>query len=160
MRGIVYKEWVPVGALVKALTGSIFVLISCVLLMVVATGVVIEQPFLAAIFPSVAAFLLLLFWNYRGIWIELDTETLRVHYGIFNRKRISMKNIVSCTPARASFIRYGGVGVRYGLDGSWAYTTSFGDAVRVSLRRGRPFVFSTNHPEEICSIIRRSSTSS
>lgn len=155
MNDIVYEEWVPVGRFVKALIGLILVLISSILLITVVTGAAIEQPFLTAVFPSVAAFVLLLLWNYKGIRIDLDTETLRVRYGILNRKRIPMENVVSCEPARASFRRYGGVGVRYGLDGSWAYTTSFGDAVRVNLRRGRPFVFSSNHPEKICGIVRQ-----
>jgi len=61
--------------------------------------------------------------------------------------------------ARArSFGRYGGVGVRIGFDGSWAYTTSFGNAVKIVPRNGRTFVFSSNKPEEICQIIKKKRT--
>jgi len=83
----------------------------------------------------------------------MTTENLLIYYGFFNHKRIPIGDIVSCEPTKASFGRYGGIGVRYGIDGSWAYTTSFGNAVKIILRRGRPFVFSSNNPEKICNII-------
>jgi len=89
----------------------------------------------------------------QGYKIQLNTEELLINYGVLNRKSITLENIVSCEPTKASFRRYGGVGVRLGIDGSWAYTTSFGDAVKIILRRGRPFVFSSNNPEKICGII-------
>jgi len=44
----------------------------------------------------------------------------------------------------------GVLGVRFGTDRSFAYTTSFGDAV---LKNCRPFVFSSHSPQEICDII-------
>jgi len=93
------------------------------------------------------------FWNYRGIRIKVNAKNLLIYYGFFNRKRIPIVDIVSCEPTKASFGRYGGIGVRYGTDGSWAYTTSFGDAVKIILRKGKPFVFSSNNPEKICSIV-------
>jgi hypothetical protein len=85
----------------------------------------------------------------------LSTKELLISYGILNRKSIPFDEIVSCEPTKASFRRYGGVGVRYGFDGSWAYTTSFGDAVKIIPRSGRPFVFSSSQPEKICNIIRQ-----
>jgi hypothetical protein len=64
-----------------------------------------------------------------------------------------MDDIISCNLVKASFRRFGGVGVRYGLDGSWAYTTSFGNAVEIVPKKGRTFVFSSNNPGKICQII-------
>jgi hypothetical protein len=58
---------------------------------------------------------------------------------------------------QASFGRYWGVGVRYGSDGSVAYTTSFGDAVEVATKTGRTFVFSSKKPEQVCEVIKRNS---
>jgi len=155
MKYVVYVEWVPAGTLIKALVGFFSLLSLCILLITIAVGVAIQHPFLIVAFASPLAFVLFLFWNYRGIRIKVTTENLLIYYGFFNRKRIPIVDIVSCEPTKASFGRYGGVGVRYGTDGSWAYTTSFGDAVKIILRSGRPFVFSSNNPEKICNIINQ-----
>lgn len=157
MRRVIYREWVPAGRLMKALVGFISSVFFCILLVVIAIGSPLAL-FLIVILTSITAFLLFLFWNYRGIQIKVSSKKLLVHYGFFNRKIVLLADIVSCEPTRASFGKYGGVGVRYGIDGSWAYTTSLGDAVKINLRKGRPFVFSSNNPEEICSIIRKIKT--
>jgi hypothetical protein len=153
MRQIIYREWVPAGLFVKILVGSVSGLTLCIFLTLVATGYVFQNLFWIAVPTSVLAFLALLFWNYRGIRTQLNTEELRIKYDVLNRKSITLEDIVSCEPTKASFRRYGGVGVRLGIDGSWAYTTSFGDAVKIVLRRGRQFVFSSSNPEKICGII-------
>jgi len=70
-------------------------------------------------------------------------------------EEVMLGDIVSCEPTKASFRSYGGIGVRYGTDGYWAYTTSLGNAVKIILRKGKPFVFSSNNPEKICSIINQ-----
>jgi uncharacterized membrane protein (Fun14 family) len=155
MRRVIYMEWVPAGSLVKVLVGFVSLLALCILLTLIATGYALQNLFWIVIPTSALAFLLLLFWNYRGIRIQLNTEELRVNYGILNRKSIPLKDISLCEPTKASFRRYGGVGVRYGIDGSWAYTTSFGDAVKIIPRKGRPFIFSSNNPEKICNIINQ-----
>ena len=155
MRQVIYREWVPAGLFVKILVGFVSLLIVCIYLILVATGYVFQNLFWIVIPTSVIAFLLLLFWNYKGIRIQLSTKELLVDYGILNRKSIPLEDIVSCEPTKASFRRYGGVGVRYGTDGSWAYTTSFGNAVKIILRKGKTFVFSSNNPEKICSIINQ-----
>ena len=153
MENLVYEEWVAVGTLMKALIGLFSLLITCILLTTIVVGVAIQHPFLIVVLASPLAFVLLVFWNYRGVRIKVTTESLLINYGIFNRKSIPLEDIISCETIKASFGRYGGIGVRYGFDGSWAYTTSFGNAVKIILRRGRPFVFSSNNPEKICNII-------
>jgi hypothetical protein len=155
MKDIVYVEWVPAGTLMKALVGSFSLLISCILLITIAVGFAIRHPFLIVVLASPLAFVLFVFWNYRGIRIKVTVKNLLIYYGFFNRKHIPIVDIVSCEPTKASFGRYGGVGVRYGTDGSWAYTTSLGDAVQIILRKGKPFVFSSNNPEKIRSIINQ-----
>jgi len=104
---------------------------------------------------GISAFLLLVFWNYRGIKIQISSDKLLVVYGLFNRKTFLLKDIVSCKKTKASFGRYWGVGVRYGSDGAEAYTTSFGNAVEVAPKTGRVFVFSSNKPDQVCEIIKR-----
>jgi len=155
MKDVVYREWVPLGTSMKALVGFFSLLVLCILLITIAVGFALRHPFLIVVLASVLAFVLFLFWNYRGIRINVTRKKLLIYYGFFNRKHIPIADIVSCEPVKASFGRYGGVGVRYGTDGSWAYTTSFGDAVKITLQKGRPFVFSSNNPEKICSIINQ-----
>lgn len=155
MKDIVYVEWVPAGTLMKVLVGSFSLLILCILLITIAVGAAVEHLFLVAVLAPVLAFVLFMFWNYRGIQIKVDSKHLLICYGVFNRKYIPIVDILSCEPTKASFGRYGGIGIRYGTDGSWAYTTSLGDAVKIILGKGRPFVFSSNNPEKICNIINQ-----
>jgi hypothetical protein len=155
LKSVVYEEWVAAGTLVKALVGFFSLLIMCILLITIVVGLAIQHPFLIIVLSSVVAFDLFLFWNYKGIRIQVSNKKLLINYGIFNRKSIPLEDIISCETIKASFGRYGGIGVRYGIDGSWAYTTSFGNAVKIILRRGRPFVFSSNNPEKICNIINQ-----
>jgi len=153
MRGVVFREWVPAGYLAKAIVAFTLLGVLCILSITIVTGFVFQSPLWIFVSAFVIAFLLLLFWNYRGIQIQMSKEGLSVNYGVFNRKSIALNEIVSCEATKASFRRYGGVGVRLGLDGSWAYTTSFGDAVKIRRKKGRLFVFSTSDPEKICKII-------
>jgi hypothetical protein len=155
MQDVVYSEWVPAGTLMKVLVGSFSLLILCVLSITIAVGVAIQHPFLIVLFASTLAFVLFVFWNYRGIRIQVTNKELLSKYGFFNRKRILIRDIVSCEPTKASFGRYGGIGVRYGTDGSWAYTASFGDAVKIIRQKSRSFVFSSNNPEKLCSVINQ-----
>ena len=155
MKDVVYVEWVPAGTLIKTLVGFFSLLSLCILLITIAVGVAFQHPFLIVVLASPLAFVLFLFWNYRGLQIQVTNKELLANYGFFNRKRILIGDIMSCEPTKASFGRYGGIGVRYGIDGSWAYTTSLGDAVKIILRKGKPFVFSSNNPEEVCSIINQ-----
>jgi len=127
----------------------------CILLITIAVGFAIQHPFFIVVLASPLAVVLLVFWNYRGIRIKVTAKNLLIYYGFFNRKRILIRDIVSCEPTKASFGRYCGIGVRYGADGSWACTTSLGDAVKIILRKGKPFVFSSNNPEKICNIINQ-----
>jgi len=155
LKNVVYEEWVAAGTLAKALVGFFSLLIMCILLIIIVVGVATQHPFLIVVLASPLAFVLFVFWNYRGIRIKVTTESLLIYYGFFNRKRIPIADIVSCEPTKASFGRYGGIGIRYGTDGSWAYTTSFGNAVEIVLPKGKPFVFSSNNPEKICNIINQ-----
>ena len=141
------------GALVKGLVvffSSIVVLGS----LIIALSIPDTHDIFGITFAvSILAFVLFLFWNYRGIKIQLSKKELYVRYGFFNKMSIQIKEIVSCDAIKASFGRYAGIGVRYGFDGSQAYTTSFGDAVKIISSKERVFVFSTHNPQKICNII-------
>jgi hypothetical protein len=156
MENVSYTEWVPTGILVKSLFVGFF---AYIVIFTIAIFLFIElsaETVYGLVFGwGISAFLLFVFWNYRGIKIQLSSDKLLVVYGLFNRKTFWLKDIASCKKTTASFGRYWGVGVRYGSDGSVAYSTSLGDAVEVAPKNGRVFVFSSKKPDQVCEIIKR-----
>ena len=103
----------------------------------------------------IGLFIFLIYWNFRRLKITLTNNKLEVRYGIFNHKRIPLNIITSCDITKARFRTYGGVGIRFGVDGSWAYNTDFGEAVKLTFQSGRQFVFSTRNPQGICNLINK-----
>ena len=150
---VMYEEWVPVGRVVKVVMTSVFILIISIGIIVTAFTPKVFM-FLSIIFGAVSLLILLLYWNFRGVRILITNKQLEVKYGIFNHKKIHLREISGCEETKASFKRYGGIGIRLGFDGSWAYTTDFGEAVKLNLKTGRPFVFSTRNPQKICNLVQ------
>ena len=151
-----YSEWVPAGTLVKILFAMV-----CLIVVVVTfaffifnEGLLVEDILGVSLAWAVLAILLLVFWNYRGLHIRITDESLFVSYGRFDKKSFLLKDITSCKKTK-SFGRYIGIGVRVGLDGSMAYTTSFATAVEITPKEGRVFVFSSSAPDRVCEIINR-----
>jgi len=131
-----YSEWVPTGVLVKSLfVGFSAYIVIFTLAIFLFTEVSLDTVYGLVFAWGILAFLLFLFWNYRGLKIQIGNDKLLLVYGLFNRKTFFLKDIVSCKKTKASFGRYWGVGVRYGSDGSEAYSTSSGDAVEVAPRQ-------------------------
>ena len=156
MKNTGYSEWVPTGALVKSLfVGFSAYIVIFTLAIYLFVEVSIEEIYGLVFAWGILAFLLFVFWNYRGLKIQINNEELLVVYGLFNRKSFLLTDIVSCKKTKASFGRYWGAGVRYGSDGSVAYSTSFGDAVEVAPKIGRTFVFSSRKPDEVSEAIKR-----
>lgn len=157
MEQVEYVEWVPAGRFVKA---TVFIVILAMLIILVVL-VVSLQPLAGVdfigfgVFIGALCFILIAFMNFRGVKIQISSERLAVKYGLFNSKSIMLDETVSCKVVKASFGRYGGIGVRFGLDGSTAYTTSFGNAVEIRPKKGRVFVFSSNNPDKICELISK-----
>ena len=159
MENIEYSEWVPTGALVKGLFSivGLFVVIVTFVVFIFSEGFLVED-ILGVLFAWVVlAILLLVLWNYRGLQIKISHESLYVDYGRFDKKSFLLKDISSCKKTK-SFGRYLGIGVRAGLDGSIAYTTSFATAVEVIPKIGRVFVFSSKNPDRVCEIINQRKT--
>ena len=155
MKQAVYHEWVPTGAFVKVtiLTVASAIVVLLVTLAVYLHPLTTEGLVGFGVSLLTLALILVLSWNFRGITIQISSEMLTIDYGLLNHKHVRLDDIVSCKQVKASFRRFGGVGIRYGLDGSWAYTTSFGNAVEIVPKKGKTFVFSSNQPEKICKII-------
>jgi hypothetical protein len=154
MENIVLREFVSIGVLIKFLMIFFSLIIIFITIVLIGLGNLSSEDFYGLIVGwGVLTFVLFLFWNFRGLEIKISTNELLVKYGVFNKKSIRLDEISSCKVTKASFSRYGGVGVRYGFDGSTAYSTSFGNAVEIVPISGRTFVFSSNNPEEICKTI-------
>ena len=152
-----YTEWVPAGALVK---GSFLMVTSIIVLVTIAVflfskELLVEDIFGVAFAWVILSVLLFIFWNYRGLRIQIMDDRLSLNYGLFDKKSFLLKEIASCKKTKA-LGRYLGVGVRFGLDGSMAYTTSFANAVEVTPKVGRTFVFSSKNPDLICELIATS----
>ena len=150
---ILYSEWVPTGKFVKILVSIVFILIAS-LGIIFTAHLPIELAFIGLILAGVCIIIFLFYWNYRGLQISLTKNQLEVNYGILNHKRIPLDQITKCDITKAHFKTYGGVGIRFGVDGSWAYNTDFGDAVKLTLQSGRPFLFSTKNPQKICDLLQ------
>jgi hypothetical protein len=159
MENIEYGEWVPTGALVKGLFTmvSLIVVVVTFAVFILSKELLVEDILGVLVAWVILAILLLVFYNYRGLRINITDESLSVDYGRFDKKSFLLKDIVSCKKTK-SFGRYLGVGVRVGLDGSIAYTTSFASAVEVTPKVGRVFVFSSKNPDRVCDIINRKNT--
>lgn len=149
---ILYSEWVPTARLVKIVLLFVFILIFS-LGIIITAFIHKELIFIGILLIMFSLFFLFLYWNFRGIKITLTNNQLEVIYGIFNHKKIPIKNITSCDVSIARFRTYGGIGIRIGFDGSIAYNTDFGEAVKLTFHEGRAFLFSTKHSQEICNLI-------
>lgn len=152
MNSLIFFEWVPNGKFVKGIVISV----ASVIALALVSLVFFVQPITSEVMIGIGGcaitllFILLLFLNFRGIKVRISEKELVIDYGLLNKKSIKLANIDYCNVSNASFGRYGGVGVRYGFDGSTAYTTSFGKAVEIVDKNGKRFVFSSNNPEKIC----------
>jgi hypothetical protein len=157
MENAEHVEWVPTGKFVKGviLATTSLVIIILALIVVFIQPLDFEAIIGIGISLAVLVFISLLFINFRGIRIQITSDKLIAIYGLLNKKSIKFDNIISCKVVKASFGRYGGIGIRYGLDGSHAYTTSLGNAVEITPKKGRTFVFSSNTPDKICKLIER-----
>ncbi len=151
-----YVEWVPLGKLVKGLV-AMFVALEIFITFTILffAGLSADSIVPIVITWAVLAFIGFLIWNYRGIWIQIRAGCLTVVYGVFNKKSFRLDELTYCRRTKANLGRYFGIGIRYGSDGSIAYTTSFGDAVEVAPKTGKVFVFSSNNPDQICEVIQK-----
>jgi hypothetical protein len=146
-----YSEWVPTS---KYLRATLLATAALIVIIVVAVAVFVQPsgPGMLVGFGVSAAVLVLMLFVYRvfrGIKIHLTSERLTVTYGL-SRESVKVDEIVSCKLVKASFSRFGGLGIRYSFDGAWAYTTSFGNAVEIVPKKGRNFIFSSNNSKKFC----------
>jgi len=151
----IYRERLVMAHWVSLLLGFVMGILAVVIYVDLYFGINLgRKTFLTAVLFGAEALLILVYLVFMRLDISIDPERVEVRFGII-RKTIPIEEIFSCEPTQARFKVYGGVGIRYGIDGSMAFTTSFGDAMKIRRRRGRSFVFSTNRPFEVLEHINR-----
>lgn len=95
-----------------------------------------------------------LYLNLRTLRIRVTESQLRVAFGVIGTS-VPLSEVLLVEAEKPSFWRYsGGLGIRWGWDGSVGYLMNYGDAVRVIRRRGRAFVFSTHNPSTVIEVIQ------
>ena len=151
----IYRERLVMAPWVSLLLGFVMGILAVMVYVDLYFGINLgRKTILTTVLLGAESLLILVYLVFMRLDISIDPERIEVRFGII-RKTIPIEEIVSCEPTHASFTVYGGVGIRYGIDGSMAFTTSFGDAVKIRKRRGRSFVFSTNRPFEVLEHINR-----
>ena len=150
----IYRERVVLAPWVSLLFGFVIGIMAVMVYVKIYFGITLGRKTSLTALLFGEALLILVYLVFMRLDISIDPERVEVRFGII-RKTIPIEEIVSCEFTYAGVTVYGGVGIRYGIDGSMAFTTSFGDAVKIIKRRGRSFVFSTNRPFEVLEHINR-----
>lgn len=97
--------------------------------------------------------LIFLYFSLRTLRIRVTDRELHIGFGVIGTS-VPLSEVLLVEPHKPSFWRYGGgLGIRWGWDGSVGYLMNYGDAVRVVRHRGRAFVFSTRSPTEVIAVI-------
>ncbi len=151
---VVYSEWVPLHKIIVVL----FSLVIVMLVSVAITTSILEPQSMAITLPLcivLTIFFILLAINFRGIKITITKVTIEVSYGLLTKKTFTFDDLVNCEATEATFKNYIGIGVRVGFDSSLAFTTRFGEAVKLTNQEDRQFVFTTKNSQEICDILAK-----
>ncbi len=149
---IIYTEEVPLTQWAAIMIG-LFITVLTPTLLLEALGV-LEEPWLLWFYVVMDLFFIIVLLNFRKMRIIINSETLRVSFGVI-KKNIPLVDIQACEAINASLGVFTGMGIRYGGDGSLAYLPKLGEAVKLELTTGRPFVFSTNSSEQVLEILKQ-----
>lgn len=104
---------------------------------------------------SLATLLLVIWARYAFGFLEIKANPRTLEFGFrYFRRSIPLDAIEECSVTQITFSRYLGIGIRFGRDGSIAYNTRLGPAVRLELSGGKkPLVISSDRPQELCAYI-------
>jgi len=146
---IEYYEKVNLGNFVKTL----IIVLMLVFGVIGLAGWYSVSPLFGIVMAFSGVFIISVLYTIFGrLTISTTSKELIVAFRFFN-KRFFLCDINSCEQTMTNVRKYYGVGIRYGVDGSLAYSTSFGSAVKITKTGEKPFVFSTKHPETVCQIL-------
>lgn len=148
-----YREQLWLSPWLSLLFISLIGLLSAALVIESCIGIPIgERPAPIGVLLGFDVFFILLFASFSRMDIHIDADRIEVKYGVV-RKVIPMSEVESCRRIEVKFRTYGGQGIRLGTDGSLAFLTSFGEAVKVIRKTKRAFVFSTTKPALVSSLV-------
>lgn len=148
-----YTEAIRAGKVVRMFVSSIYLMLFALSI----TVAILNTQFIlmsAVIITTMTLAFVLLYLNFSILRIDITQSHLEVRYGRLNRKIVPLEQITDCEHIQIRLKEYGGIGIRLGRDGTWAYNTSLGDAVKVTIIGERPFAFSTANPEDVCGLLR------
>ena len=113
-----------------------------------------DRPASNSLLIALDVLFIFLYWSFYALDIRIDRKKIRVSFG-FIRKVILIEDMVSCNAFKARFRSTTGLGIRLSRDGSLAFIISFGGAVKVEKKTGRPFIFSSKNPDEVAKFINK-----
>lgn len=146
----IYKEHQQLGKWTTILFG---IVLACLTPLIFLEALVVSrEPTGLYIYIVLDLTFLLLFLNFRRLTIEITEDIISVSFG-FIKKSIPVGNVVSCEACHVGYGMYGGPGIRFGGDGSFAFIASMGDAVRLDRVKGRSFIFSTSRQDDVVSLL-------
>lgn len=150
MESLVYQEKIWLSQWMSIALGLfIAILTPLMVLQIFASS---REPYILGLYLFLDLFFILI--NFRRLDVAIYPTHIHVSFGIITKK-IPLRKVLSCEPVKASLGVYTGAGIRIGGDGALAFITSIGgDAVKLSLISGRPFVFSTNRQTKITDTIQ------
>ena len=111
-----------------------------------------KEPSLLWMYVGFDLFFIVLMLNFRKMNIVVDSEKLVVSFGVI-KKTVQLVHIVKCEKINASLRVFTGMGIRYGGDGSLAFLPRLGEAIKLTMVSGRPFVFTSNNIEKMLEVL-------
>jgi hypothetical protein len=126
-----------------------------------------DKPLPAAALPFVVGGLvafsfmyLTLALTFAVLRVVVTERDVLVKYGLWG-PTIPLRSVTSCRIVDYDWKRYGGWGIRRGVDGSWAYVASGGKVVELCFRDGdadKKVLVGAEDPEELARQIQRART--
>ncbi|MBN2336043.1 hypothetical protein JXL21_10835 [Candidatus Bathyarchaeota archaeon] len=93
-----------------------------------------------------------IYFVFRTLRIEVAGGVLEIGFG-FIKTRINLSDVVHVEAVKPPWWRYGGLGLRWGFDGSVAYIIRYGPGIRVVSTKRRPLFFNTRNPDELLRVL-------
>ncbi len=152
MDNVVYREEVPLTQWALIMVGLFITILTPTILLEALA--VYKEPWSLWLYGFLDLFFIVILLNFRKLDIEIDETHLVASFGYISKK-IKLNTIISCEPIDATLSVYTGMGLRYGGDGSLAYLPSLGEAVKLTIKEDRAFVFSTRNQKLLIEIIQR-----
>jgi hypothetical protein len=114
-----------------------------------------ETPFWVTPFLILLVILFFfIFINFRILEIKVQGRFLEFRFGII-KKKILLSDIISCEESTITLWKYGGIGIRLGMDGTVCYNTRFGKGVRIKVKnKKRDYVLTSDNPQALCQALK------